>query len=513
MERNPALGQQLGRYVLYDEIAAGGMATVHFGRMLGPAGFSRTVAIKRLHPHLARDPQFVSMFLDEARVAARVQHPNVVSTIDVVAREGELFLVMEYINGESLSNLLREARASGTRVPPRVVSSVVSGVLYGLHAAHEAKSEQGEALQIVHRDISPQNIIVGIDGIARVVNFGVAKATMRVQWTRSGEVKGKFSYMAPEQLESRTIDRRTDIYATAVVLWEALASRRLFVGDDPGSIVTSVLLAKVPTLTAIAPDLPAGLAALVQRGLARDANDRFPTAQAMALELEKWLPAAPPHTVGEWVANSAPERLQERSQRLARIERTPAEAHVALDGDSGLLLSPAVIRSLSEAHTQRATTPLAAAADLRADGEAPAAVSGITELSLVSEPRARVRRARRNRLFITAGVVGMAAAGVSYLRVRHSAKVEPSHLASVVAPAYGLTAQVPLGSSAAPIESAVPVVESAVPVVTKPIAAATGGAAAKTTHRVAAGKTVKSCDPPYTIDAAGVKRFKQWCFK
>ena len=290
MERNPATGQQLGRYVLYDEIAAGGMATVHFGRMLGPAGFSRTVAIKRLHPHLARDPQFVSMFLDEARVAARVQHPNVVSTIDVVAREGELFLVMEYINGESLSNLLREARASGTRVPPRIVSSIVSGVLYGLHAAHEAKSEQGEPLQIVHRDISPQNIIVGIDGIARVVDFGVAKATMRVQLTRSGEVKGKFSYMAPEQLESRTIDRRTDIYATAVVLWEALASRRLFVGDDPGSIVTSVLLAKVPTLIAIAPDLPAGLSALVQRGLARNANERFPSAQAMALELDEMAP-------------------------------------------------------------------------------------------------------------------------------------------------------------------------------------------------------------------------------
>src|SRR5687768_9224260 len=150
----------VGRYALYNEIAAGGMATIHLGRLLGPVGFSRTVAIKRLHPQFAKDPEFVSMFLDEARLAARIQHPNVVQTLDVVALEGELFLVMEYVQGESLSRLMRTLRAQAGRVPARIVSSIVTNVLYGLHAAHEARTERGAPLGIVHRDVSPQNVMI-----------------------------------------------------------------------------------------------------------------------------------------------------------------------------------------------------------------------------------------------------------------------------------------------------------------------------------------------------------------
>ena len=513
MERNPVTSHQLGRYVLYDEIASGGMASVHFGRMLGPAGFTRTVAIKRLHAHLARDPQFVSMFLDEARVAARVHHPNVVSTIDVVAREGELFLVMEYINGESLANLLREARSAGARVPPRVVSSIISGILHGLHAAHDAKSEQGEPLQIVHRDVSPQNIIVGIDGTARVVDFGVAKAAMRVQSTRSGEVKGKFSYMAPEQLESRKIDRRTDIYAASVVLWEALASRRLFVGDDPGSIVTSVLLAKVPSLAAIAPDLPAALPKLVERGLAREASDRFPTALAMALELEQCLPAAPQHAVGQWVSSCAPARLEERSQCLARIERTPAEAHGQLEGepaaDSVHLLSPAAVRSLSEAYTQRAAAPPSETAALpgESSGSARDGVSEVTELSLVSEPRARVRRTRRNWLFGAGGIVGIVAGLLLYRKLSPPVEARSPNSHPVAMAAALLPSQKPDVNPSIASQAAL------APHNAEPLGLATGGAAAKIAPKHRASAANKSCDPPYTLDTAGVKRFKQWCFK
>jgi len=506
----PVVGHQLGRYVLYDEIASGGMASVHFGRMLGPAGFSRTVAIKRLHAHLARDPQFVSMFLDEARVAARVQHPNVVATIDVVAREGELFLVMEYINGESLSALLREARARGVRVPPRVVSSIISGVLHGLHAAHEAKSEQGEPLQIVHRDVSPQNIIVGIDGVARVLDFGVAKATMRVQSTRTGEVKGKFAYMAPEQLESRKIDRRTDIYAASVVLWEALASKRLFSGDDPGAIVTQVLLAKVPLLAAIVPDLPPRLQALVQRGLGRDATDRFPTALEMALELEACLPGAPQHAVGDWVKSCAPERLEERSRRLARIERTPAEEHSALDteqaDDSKHLLSPAVIRAMSEAHTERAQKPSTNATQLAEAGGSREASSAVTELSLVTEPRVR-RRTRRRKWLLGAATAFIVGAGMLAYKTLGRAPAAPAAASIAAATVATAAPEMPV-SSVAPIASEVPR-EGLLPL------NATGGAAVKVAPRTRAapGKGTRNCDPPYTIDASGVKRFKQWCFK
>src|ERR1700733_14777693 len=181
----------LGRYALYDEIAAGGMATVHLGRLIGPVGFSRTVAIKRLHQQYAKNPEFVAMFLDEARLAARIRHPNVVPTVDVVAMEEELFLVMEYIQGESLSRLFRAASVAAAPIPRSVAVTIMAGVLHGLHAAHEAKTEHGQPLDIVHRDVSPQNVLVGVDGVARVLDFGVAKAAHRVQTTQDGRIKGK----------------------------------------------------------------------------------------------------------------------------------------------------------------------------------------------------------------------------------------------------------------------------------------------------------------------------------
>src|SRR6516225_8996456 len=174
----------VGRYALYVAIAAGGMATVHLGRLIGEVGFSRTVAIKRLHPQYAADPEFVSMFLDEARLAARIRHPNVVPTLDVVATKGELFLVMDYVPGESLARLSRVCREQRRPIPHRITSAVMAGALHGLHAAHEAKSERGAPLGIVHRDVSPQNVLVGADGVPRVLDFGVAKAAGRMQETR-----------------------------------------------------------------------------------------------------------------------------------------------------------------------------------------------------------------------------------------------------------------------------------------------------------------------------------------
>ena len=220
-----------GRYVLCDEIAHGGMATVYVGRLVGSAGFARTVAIKRLHAAYARDPDFVSMFVDEARLAARIHHPNVVSTLDVVALEGELFLVMEYIQGESLARLERLASDRGDRIPEAMAASMIAGILHGLHAAHEARDERGEPLGIVHRDVSPQNVLVGVDGVARVLDFGIAKAAGRIQTTRDGQLKGKLAYMSPEQLRGE-VTRTTDVYAAGVVLWEALTGRQLFVGEN-----------------------------------------------------------------------------------------------------------------------------------------------------------------------------------------------------------------------------------------------------------------------------------------
>jgi eukaryotic-like serine/threonine-protein kinase len=310
-----------GRYALYAEIASGGMATVHIGRLMGTAGFSRTVAIKRLLPQLARDPDFVAMFMDEARVAARIRHPNVVPTLDVLAADGQLLLVMEYVHGESLGRLLRALRAEKKRVPPSIASAILCGVLHGLHAAHEAKSEDGEPLGIVHRDVSPQNVLVGIDGVARVLDFGIAKAAGRVQTTREGNVKGKFAYMAPEQMGGGTVGRAADVYAASVVLWETLTGERLFDADTEGQLAIRVMQGATRPPSSIAKEVSSALDAVVLRGLAVDPNVRYATARDMGTALEKACPPATAMAVGAWVESVAAVGLSARARAVTEIEK------------------------------------------------------------------------------------------------------------------------------------------------------------------------------------------------
>jgi serine/threonine-protein kinase len=317
---SPAAALVVGRYALYGKIASGGMATVYFGRMLGAAGFTRTVAIKRLHPHLAEEPDFVSMMIDEARLVARVQHPNVAQTLDVVAEGGELLIVMEYVAGESLARLLRAESVRHRLVPPPIASAVMSGMLQGLHAAHSAKSDRGVALGIVHRDISPHNVIVGVDGLARVIDFGVAKAAGRIQTTRAGVVKGKLPYMAPEQLAGQDTSRLADIYAAGVVLWEMLTGRRMFKADDDATLLSQVLAGPQDRPRRWVPGLPPALDAVVMRALARDPAARFPTARDMADALVRAVPPALATDVGAWVEDAARQVLDERSARLSDIE-------------------------------------------------------------------------------------------------------------------------------------------------------------------------------------------------
>ncbi len=308
----------VGRYALYGEIASGGMATVHLGRLLGPVGFSRTVAIKRLHSQFAKDPEFVSMFLDEARLAARVRHLNVVPTLDVVATEGELFLVMDYVQGESLAKLGRIAETQGA-IPVRIIAGILVGALHGLHAAHEAKSERGEKLDLVHRDISPQNILVGVDGVARVLDFGVAKATGRLQTTREGHLKGKLSYMAPEQVSGR-VTRQTDVYAAGIVLWEALTGVRLFRGDTDAETLHRVISGVVAPPSQYAANLPPGLDAVVLGALRREPTERYATAREFAVAIERCTGIASPTEIGEWVEAVAHDTLLRRAERVNEIE-------------------------------------------------------------------------------------------------------------------------------------------------------------------------------------------------
>jgi serine/threonine protein kinase len=323
--------QIIGRYTLYGEIAAGRTGNVHFGRRRGSAGFSRVVVVKRMRPNLARDPEFVSTMIAEARLVARVRHPNVVPTFVAVA-DGELLSVTEYVRGESLGRLLKIEAAGGLRglrVPLPIVSAVAVGALEGLHAAHMAVGDHGAPLGIVHRDVSPQNILVGADGGVRVIDFGIAKAAGHLQATPEGAVEGKMAYRAPEQLAARDVTAAADVYAMAAVLWEALAGARLFAGDDDDVCCQVLEGAKEPPSRHV-PSLPAELDVLVMKGLEPRPADRFASARQMAEALARVVQPALPAEVGAWVEQVARWKLSQRDAAFAEAERSSGVAMATL---------------------------------------------------------------------------------------------------------------------------------------------------------------------------------------
>jgi serine/threonine-protein kinase len=312
--------QQIGRYAIFDEIASGGMATVHLARLAGPLGFSRVVAAKRLHPHLLDDDDFKQMFLEEARLAARIRHPNVVPTLDVLVSDREIILVMEYIHGESLSALHRAAREKQVPVPLPIAAAILVSALHGLHAAHEATSETGQPLHIVHRDVSPQNVLVGPDGAVRLLDFGVAKAMQARLETRPGTIKGKFSYMAPEVLRGEALTRQADIFAAAVVFWELVTGRKLFGGANEHERMLKIMAGNYPAPSTFVHDLPGVVDRIVMKALQPDAQMRYRTALEMAVEVEMHLAPASQRVVGEWVKTLAGKSLDERAELLQQIE-------------------------------------------------------------------------------------------------------------------------------------------------------------------------------------------------
>src|SRR5882724_3919998 len=257
-ERGPSA--RIGRYALFEQFAVGGMATVHFGRLDGAGGFSRVVAIKRLLPHLLANSEFTEMLLKEARLAARVRHPNVVATLDVVASKGDVLLVLDYVHGEALSTLCRtQAKEKKEQVPLPLAIGIVLDVLQGLAAIHDATDEKGRSLSLVHRDISPPNVLVGADGVARVLDFGIATALEHIEETAPERRKGKRGYMSPEQLRGERLTQRSDVFATGVVIWELLAMRRLFPPDQEKEPGDAVLRGDYPRVSQYRPEVPKAL--------------------------------------------------------------------------------------------------------------------------------------------------------------------------------------------------------------------------------------------------------------
>jgi len=490
----------LGRYALYEKIASGGMASVHIGRLVGPVGFSRTVAIKRMHPQFASDPEFVSMFLDEARLAARIRHPNVVQTIDVVAADGELFLVMDLVIGESLARLVRGARQAGEPIPPALVATIVAGALHGLHAAHEAKSELGEPLGIVHRDVSPQNVLVGTDGVPRIIDFGVAKAVGRLQTTRDGQLKGKLSYMAPEHIRGH-VTRLTDVYAASVVLWEALTGKRLFQGDTEGEIFHKVLAGCTEPPSTYAPDVPARLDEVTMRGLQVDPANRFESARAMALAIEEATPLVSTSKLGDWVETVAKDSLGSRSARVATIESDSAARAGKRVEDVPVIVED--IPVIDEGSRSPSTS------------------------TLVS-PAGPAKRPSRHTSWLV-GVSGVAllagALALGGVLGRGSSAASAQTSAPSAAPSLGATAPIPPAVTAAPspTEPAATPAPSAVTPPTPPATTARARpdplprtVAPRAASVVAPGAAPASqkpnCDPPYFIDSDGHKQYKRECF-
>ena len=277
---------RFGRYECIGELASGGMGTVYLARAVGEGGFERLVALKVMHPHLAKDEQFRNMFLDEARLAAGVHHPNVVSTFDVQRDENSIFLVMEYVEGPSLHTLRKDFTAQKKSLPLSAVLRILIDALAGLQAAHELCDEHGNPLGLVHRDVTPQNILVGKDGIARITDFGVARASSRLVTTQTGQIKGKIPYMAPEQLASDDIDARTDVYALGVTLWETLAGQRLFQAHNHAALITKVAGGATQCPSQINGDVPPAFDHVCMRALSLSPDDRPASAMDFAAELE-----------------------------------------------------------------------------------------------------------------------------------------------------------------------------------------------------------------------------------
>jgi serine/threonine-protein kinase len=490
---------RIGRYALHDEIASGGMGTVHLGRLVGAAGFSRIVAIKRLNPMLAKDPEFLAMFLDEARLAGRVRHPNVVPTFDVVTAGGEVLLVMEYVHGESLSRLLRLTAQRGSRVTPATASAVMSGVLYGLHAAHEASDERGEPLGLVHRDVSPQNVLVGADGAARVVDFGVAKATGRIQTTREGRVKGKLGYMPPEQLHGQTLDRRADVYAAGVVLWEILTGERLFRGENEANTVTKVLHDHIEPPSARVAGLPAALDALVLRALSRERADRFSTAREMGGALLDACPPAPPHSVGEWVEACAFDILAQRAARVAELESQSSSVSVSAVRPSGGGEPSEMPRSPDASLVRHASEAVA---------------SQVSSIS-VSRPQSLDPPRKSSRARLAAALGGAAAVGAIVVGWRLWPTASPPPVAAVAVEASASAAATATASGDVP-PAAPSVTASAAGSVAAPTEASSPAHVSSAPRPAAVPARPQrtprpDCNPPYVRAADGRKMWKREC--
>lgn len=321
-------GLRFGRCESLFRIASGGMAEVFAARLCGEAGFSKLVAVKRVLPVLGGDDAFTRMFLEEARVAAQLASPHIVQTLDVGRADGRPFMVQELVIGVDLVEVVVAARRAGAAVPIDVALELLAQAAVGLHDAHEARTAGGRALELVHRDVSPHNLLVGVDGRVRLTDFGVARVAFdRLVATQTGTMKGKLAYLSPEQIAGQPLDRRADVFGLGVVAWETLAADRLFARDTQAATLDAVRSAPIPPLERLRPDAPPAAVAVIARALERDASRRLSSARTMADELRRAGREAQldlsDTRVAAYVRELAPPRLTALEQRLRAFAAEP----------------------------------------------------------------------------------------------------------------------------------------------------------------------------------------------
>ena len=291
-EERVLLGERFGKYLLVGELAVGGMAEVFLAVQKGLEGFQKVVVIKRVLPHLSTNSEFIRMFIDEARLAARLEHPNIVRTYEFGEVNSQYFTAMEYLPGEDLSKTLNNLAISRQKMPLNIAAGVVSQICAGLHFAHQLTDTGGRPLSLVHRDVNPANILLTYTGEVKILDFGVAKTNTNKE-TVNGTIKGKIAYMAPEQLLSRGVDQRSDVFSTGVVLWECLTGRPLFMRDSEAATLYAIMNDPIPPPSRLRPEVPQALDAIVERALARTPADRFESAEEMGMVLDDFLATQP----------------------------------------------------------------------------------------------------------------------------------------------------------------------------------------------------------------------------
>jgi serine/threonine-protein kinase len=498
--------ESLGRYDILGALARGGMATVYLGRHTAEAGFKRLYAIKVLHAHLADDASFVDMLLDEARIAARLHHPNVVPIVDLGSQDGNHFVVMEYIEGCSLSALLSKDRDARS---PRLIVPIVLDALAGLHAAHSLTDDEGRSMQLVHRDVSPQNIVVGIDGTARITDFGIAKAASKVNSTQPGQLKGKLAYMAPEQLKNASnVDARTDVFAAGAMLWSALTGRKLFRGASDAETLNNILTLEVPKPSTIGFQPPAELDAICLKAMERDPAMRFQSMadmeDALRMAAERAGVLGSKREVAEWIVARFGDELAERRSVVRGSDvagRTSVTSQV-----SGFRVIPPV-GNASLTPSGAASAPQAALGEIAVDA---------TEFQGPAK-----RTSRRN---VALGVMGVALAVVIFglgSRFRTPAAAEAPSATTSAPPSANVVAADRTATAIGTVSGTTTIAAAAATTPAPTATAATSVAAARpqppaTPPRVAAPfpasapKSVVAAAPPAPAQPASTPKKKAW---